>query len=200
MEIRKLVGEERDEADLIWLQAFQRGTRSALGSMDVYRGRLGDRLERFGLWDSGGLQATFEIVHSALPFGPESVLPTGYISFLACLPAGRGRGYGGAGIAYLLQHMRDAGQVASTLQPFDFDYYRRFGWEWICTPLRTPGRSTDVDGRPFLRAEWRNARWSAITGWSAAEFHLYQITHGKDRLTISQIALQYPYRFAGLEL
>lgn len=22
--------------------------------------------------------------------------------------------------------------VVSTLQPFDFDYYRRFGWEWIC--------------------------------------------------------------------
>jgi predicted acetyltransferase len=133
LEIRKLVGEERHEADLIWLQAFQRGTRSGLAGMDAYRERLGDRIERFGLWDSGGLQATFELVHSALQFGPESVLPTGYIASIACLPAGRGRGYGGAGIAYLLQHMRDAGQVVSTLQPFDFDYYRRFGWEWICT-------------------------------------------------------------------
>jgi predicted acetyltransferase len=29
--------------------------------------------------------------------------------------------------------MREAGQVVSTLQPFDFDYYRQFGWEWICS-------------------------------------------------------------------
>lgn len=133
MEIRKLVGEERSEAALIWLQAFQHGMRSALVGMDAYRDRLGYRLERFGLWDSGGLQATFEMVHSALHFGPETVLPTGYIASIACLPASRGRGYGGAGIAYLLKHMRDAQQVVSTLQPFHFDYYRQFGWEWIGT-------------------------------------------------------------------
>ncbi len=133
LEIRKLVGEERSEADLIWLQAFQRGTRSALAGMDAYRDRLGERNERFGLWDSDGLQATFERVHSALHFGPETVLPVGYVSSIACVPASRGRGYGGACLAFLLQQMRDAGQVVSTLQPFDFDYYRPFGWEWICT-------------------------------------------------------------------
>lgn len=132
MEIRKLVGEECAEAALIWLQAFQRGMRSALAGMDEYRDRLGERLERFGHWDSSGLQATFEMVHSALHFGPETVLPTGYVASIACLPASRGRGYGGAGIAYLLQRMKDAGLVVSTLQPFHFDYYRQFGWEWIC--------------------------------------------------------------------
>lgn len=133
MEIRELAVEECSEAALIWLQAFQRGTRSALAGMDAYRDRLGRRLERFGLWDSGGLQATFEMVHSALHFGSETVLPTGYIASIACLPASRGHGYGGDGIAYLLKHMKDAGLVVSTVQPFNFDYYRQFGWEWICT-------------------------------------------------------------------
>ena len=133
MEIRKLVGQERAEADLIWLQAFQSGARSVLPGLEAFRERLGERIERFGLWDTDGLQATFEMVNSALHFGPECVLPVGYIASIACLPAVRGRGYGGAGLAHLLQHMRDTGQVVSTLQPFDFDYYRRFGWEWICT-------------------------------------------------------------------
>ena len=68
LEIRKLVGEECSEADLIWLQAFQRGTRSGLAGIDAYRERSGDRLERFGLWDSGGLQATFEMRQFRSPF------------------------------------------------------------------------------------------------------------------------------------
>ena len=72
------------------------------------------RIVRFGLWDSVGLQATFEMVNSCLHFGQEAILPTGYISSIACLPASRGRGYGGAGLKYLLEHMRDAGQVLST--------------------------------------------------------------------------------------
>ena len=166
MEIRKLVGEECSEADLVWIQAFQRGTRSGLAGINAYRERAGDRFERFGLWDSGGLQATFEMVNSALHFGPETVIPTGYIASIACLPASRGRGYGGAGLAYLLKHMRDAGTVVSTLQPFDFDYYRRFGWEWVCANrfYTIPSRLLRPDPETqYVRAAMREDR-SRIQG------------------------------------
>ena len=147
IEIRKLVGEELYEADLIWLQAFERGTRSVLESLHEYRDRFAYRIVRFGLWDSVGLQATFEMVNSALHFGPDAVLPAGYISSIACRPASRGRGYGGAGLTHLLKHMREAGQVVATLAPFSFDYYRPFGWEWICTSrcYKIPSRVLQPD-------------------------------------------------------
>lgn len=154
MEIRRLGGNDYAEADSIWLQAFQSGTRSALAGMDRYRGRLGCRLERFGLWDASGMQATFELVRSGLHFGPETVLPAGYIASIACLPAGRGRGYGAESVRYLLKYMRDAGLVVSTLQPFRFDYYRRFGWEWISVNrfYKVPSRLLPSDsGREYVR-------------------------------------------------
>jgi predicted acetyltransferase len=34
-------------------------------------------------------------------------------------------------LKHVLEQMRDAGQVISLLEPFSWDYYRRFGWEWI---------------------------------------------------------------------
>ncbi|HLV81992.1 MAG TPA: GNAT family N-acetyltransferase, partial [Chthonomonadaceae bacterium] len=53
------------------------------------------------------------------------------IAGVACLPASRGRGYAGAGLKYALERMREAGQILSALFPFSWDYYRRFGWEWV---------------------------------------------------------------------
>jgi predicted acetyltransferase len=131
LEIRKLAENELEAADLLWLQSFERGARSQLAGLHAYRNLFNYRIDRFGLWDSAGLQATFEMTNTHLHFGPDVVLPTGYISSIACAPASRGRGYGGAGLKHLLAHMRNAGQVVSTLAPFDFDFYRRFGWEWI---------------------------------------------------------------------
>src|SRR5579871_1235616 len=131
LEIRRLVGEELHEADLIWLQAFERGALDRLKGLPVYRQAFSDRIERFGLWDSAGLQATFQMTNTRLHFGPEAVLLASYISSIACRPASRGRGYGGAGLKYLLKHMHEAGTVLCTTAPFSFDYYRPFGFEWI---------------------------------------------------------------------
>ena len=89
MEIRKLVGEERAEADLIWLQSFERGTRSVLESLHEYRNRFAYRIERFGLWDSVGLQATFEMVTA----------PQGLKSRRTSLAAARTRYYDRLGAA-----------------------------------------------------------------------------------------------------
>jgi len=67
----------------------------------------------------------------------------------------RGRGFAGALVKRSLEVMRDSGQYLSSLWPFDFRYYRAYGWEWtgegrsITIPLELlpPTREADhVEG------------------------------------------------------
>ena len=131
VEIRRLQPGELREADLLWLQCFERGRIGALD--DLPEGRVGfeNRMVRFGLWDAAGMQAAFQMYACRVRFGPATVLPATYISSIACAPAARGRGYGAAGLRHMLEDMRDAGQVLTRHSPFHHDYYRQLGWEWI---------------------------------------------------------------------
>jgi len=130
-QVRRLSEGESEEGDLIWLQAFERGNLDRLPSLRSFRDQFNYRIVRFGLWDSEGMQATFEMMNTQLNFGPAMLLPSTYISSIACKPASRGRGYGGAGLIHMLSDMRDSGKVLTTLCPANYDYYRQFGWEWI---------------------------------------------------------------------
>lgn len=131
MEIRRLVEEEFEEADYLWLQSFERGCLGSLSGLDRYRDGFEHRIDRFGLWDDAGMQATLQMYATRWQFDPEVILPTSYISSISCAPAKRGREYGKACLRRALEHMRAAGQVLSTLCPFEFAYYREFGWEWV---------------------------------------------------------------------
>ncbi|HLV80381.1 MAG TPA: GNAT family N-acetyltransferase, partial [Chthonomonadaceae bacterium] len=90
-----------------------------------------DRMVVYGGHDAAGLQASVVVVDYRLHFGPDVLVLMGAIEGVACLPASRGRGYAGTMLKHVLEQMRDAGQVTSLLEPFSWDYYRRFGWEWI---------------------------------------------------------------------
>ena len=129
--IRQLRTDEYEEADLIWLQAFEHGNRSQLPSLLESRLEVANRSHRFGLWNGEGMQAVFELTNTALLYDPNLILPAGYISSIACKPASRGKGYGTAGLRHLLEHMRQAGQRIAFLTPFDFGFYHRLGWEWV---------------------------------------------------------------------
>jgi ribosomal protein S18 acetylase RimI-like enzyme len=119
-------------ADAFFEGVVKAGPTAIFGILDNFDAWL----KQAGLCPTVGTQPLASILSQA-----------GYISSIACLPASRGRGYGGAGLKRLLEHMRDAGQVLSTLFPFSFDYYRRFGWEWIC-----PSRGYKVPTR-ILRSD-----------------------------------------------
>lgn len=145
--IRELAGkEEHQEADLLWLQCFERGCRSSLDVLPRWREGLEDRILRFGLWDDLGMQATLQMYETPSQFGSEVVIPGTYISSIACAPVRRGRGYGVACLKHALEHTRDAGLLLSTLSPFEYGYYRRLGWEWVkvLRHYRVPSRTLNV--------------------------------------------------------
>ncbi len=146
-DIRKLADHEHEEADLVWTQAFRGGNREALDELRAYRERFGERIVRFGVWDSSGMQATLQMMTGHSYFGPEATLPSTYISSIACLPAARGRDYGGAGLIHILGHLREAGQLVTTLCPANYGYYTRLGWDWVSVRryYRTPSRVLPVD-------------------------------------------------------
>ncbi len=143
------------QADLLWLQSFERGHLQSLEVLPKYNVKFGPRQVQFGLWDSVGMQATFRMYDLPVRFGTDVVMPATVITSLCCAPAARGRGYGGEGLKYMLAHMREAGQVITILAPFDMDYYRRLGWEWVQTTRtnRVPTRVIPVGPEAnFVRA------------------------------------------------
>jgi predicted acetyltransferase len=126
VEIREVREDEREAAYYIGSQAFRQGAR------DNSMMNRPDQLPRvtFGVWDAAGMQAKVTILAYRVYLGPDVVVPMGGVAGVACLPASRGKGYAGKCLKYSMERMRDAGQVVSTLFPFSFDYYDRFGWAW----------------------------------------------------------------------
>jgi predicted acetyltransferase len=141
VEIRRLEQSELELALPMWSQAFDKGERS----MDEWREmeqRFGDRNVTYGLFDAAGLQATVLITDCKVSHGPDILIPLGGVSGVACLPAGRGKGYAGDAVRYVLERMKEAGQVTSALEPFSWRFYQNLGWDWTgvrrryCVPSR----------------------------------------------------------------
>jgi predicted acetyltransferase len=127
VEIRPLTEEHKSESLYVGAQAFGQGERGPSWLDAPNR----PDLDGWGLWDAAGLQARLYVNRYQIHLGPEAVVPMGGVAGVACLPASRGKGCAGALMRYALERMREAGQCVSVLCPFSFDYYRRFGWEWI---------------------------------------------------------------------
>lgn len=126
-QIRLLEKAEIEEANYIWSQAFRRGRRGDSDWVDNTHGGT----FTCGVWDQNGLQAVVVVCDYRVHLGAEVVAPMGGIGGVACLPASRGKGYAGDALRYALQQMRERGFYLSALFPFSWDYYRRFGWEWV---------------------------------------------------------------------
>jgi predicted acetyltransferase len=131
MEVRVLTKEEEKECTPLWSQAFEHGRRD----MSEWEDWPDDATEggsyNCGVYDAAGLQAVVSVYDYRVHLGPEVVVPMGGIGGVACLPASRGKGYAGACLKFSLERMRETGHIVSTLFPFSFEYYRRFGWEWV---------------------------------------------------------------------
>jgi predicted acetyltransferase len=128
MEIREVGPEGVSEALYIGRQAFMHGERTGEGWFnDPNR----PETLMLGVYDEDGMQAGMGIHAFRVHLGPDVVVPMGGIGGVACLPASRGKGYTGACLKVALERMREAGQVISSLYPFSWAFYRRYGWEWV---------------------------------------------------------------------
>jgi len=61
----------------------------------------------------------------------DGVLPMGGIASVATWAEARGRGYVDALLRESLRTMREAGQVVSALYPFAWNFYKRYGWDFV---------------------------------------------------------------------
>ncbi len=131
LEIRVLTPEEIPLANPIWAQAFHHGERrDSVGDwVDTTHGKS----YTCGVFDSAGLQAVVVVNDYRIYLADRAVVPMGGIGGVACMPAVRGKGYAGKCLEFTIAQMRETGHITSTLFPFSFDYYRRFGWEWVGT-------------------------------------------------------------------
>ena len=130
MDIRQLTGEELEQQYYVWSQAFEHGKRDMSEWRDDDRNNSA-RQAVYGIYEDAGLQAAFLLVNMHLHFGPDVVVPMGAVNGVAVLPDARGKGYASAGVRHLLQQMRRAGHCVSILEPFDWDFYRGLGYEWV---------------------------------------------------------------------
>jgi predicted acetyltransferase len=155
LEIRRITAEDYEAHRHIASLAFARGKTPEF-TPEVYD--QPDRT-RIGVYENGRLQATLGIVDFQYIFG-ESRRPCGGIAGVASDPAMRGRGFAGTLVKRSLELMREKGQYLSSLWPFDFRFYRAFGWEWtgetrrFTVPLDLVPSTRETD---FVEGVYENA-------------------------------------------
>ena len=128
MEIREYGPEEQESATYIGRQAFAHGSRGGSNWIDDPNRPT---VTSLGVYDEGGMQARLSMIHYQVHLGADVIVPMGGIGGVSCLPASRGKGYVGALLTATLERMRDLGMVISSLYPFSWEFYRRYGWEWV---------------------------------------------------------------------
>ena len=150
MDIRQLMGEELEKQYYLWSQAFENGKRDMSEWRDWDRDNH-DRQAVYGIYDESGLQGTFLLVNMHLHFGPDVVVPMGAVNGVAVLPGSRGKGYASTGVRHLLEQMRHLGHCVSVLEPFDWDFYRGLGYEWVGLNRRYSVPSRVLKSSPYTK-------------------------------------------------
>jgi len=124
MEIRPIKKSEFDELKRVNRQAFvlteERVNRWFTKDFDLSRTRA--------LFVDGRMQSLLEIIPFQAWFNDKKI-PMGGISGVASPPESRRKGYVRKLMEYSLKDMKEKGFPISTLYPFSFDFYRKFGWE-----------------------------------------------------------------------
>lgn len=86
-----------------------------------------DKIFALGVFDGEQMLAALRINPYQAWLGGRKV-PLGGIAMVATPPEQRRRGHVDRLLQAALAQMRDAGQILSALQPFEFAFYRRYGW------------------------------------------------------------------------
>ena len=128
MEIRKLTEEDFIQSLKLSMYAFQyRVPKDEIASgME----KLKDQ-KVLGIWEQNSLAAKLHIIPLSVHMGGEE-WKMGGIAGVATYPESRRGGYVKSLIMESLKQMRAEEQIVSLLAPFDFPFYRKFGWEILC--------------------------------------------------------------------
>jgi predicted acetyltransferase len=148
MEIRILSEEEHKQAGFIWSMAYSFGKYSEPDDAEPSSDPDFGGTYTCGVFDEAGLQAVVVVNDYRIYLGSEVVVPMGGIGGVASLPASRGKGYAGKCLLYSLEKMRETGHITSMLYPFSFEYYRRYGWEWVGTQRSYKVDTSALQGFP----------------------------------------------------
>ena len=130
MDIRVVGPEDYERVAYLGRQAFAHGERGGSSFTDDPNR---PPVTILGAYDDAGLQARVSIIHYNVHLGAGVIVPMGGIGGVSCLPASRGKGYVGRLLDAALVSMREQGMVISSLFPFSWEFYRRYGWEWVGT-------------------------------------------------------------------
>ncbi len=143
MEIRKLTDNDRDAVFRVLSHAFMNGDRDPSWFNEPM-----PPLESWGVWEGDRLEATATVLAFDMHLGGDAVAKMGGVAGVASLPASRGKGYARDVLAQALEGMRDAGQTVSILFPFNHDFYRGLGWDWVGHTRRYSVPSRALRGSP----------------------------------------------------
>jgi len=121
-EIRPLHESELDQQFNMTAQAFQIPAERVMQA----RSRPTNALSR-GLFVDGDLRVSLVLIPLQVWFGGRLV-PTAGLSGVATPPQWRRQGYIGRLLRATVDEMRERGESISTLYPFDFPFYKHYGW------------------------------------------------------------------------
>lgn len=125
MEMRELVEEDYLESLKLSMYAFQ---------YMVTEEKIPNRLEKvkdhkiIGIWQENNLAAKLHIIPLQIYMNEEK-WNMGGLAGVATYPEYRRNGYVKALITESLKKMKEDYQIVSLLAPFDFSFYRKYGWE-----------------------------------------------------------------------
>jgi predicted acetyltransferase len=124
---------------------------------DPPSGEESDPEGTIGIVEDGRLRAALTICDFQTHWGA-TTLPMGGIAGVATYADARGRGLVDRMLRQSLERMRANGQVVSSLFPFAFAFYRKFGWDWVgekrtyVLPLRELPRRREITAARELDA------------------------------------------------
>jgi predicted acetyltransferase len=124
MEVRQIATEEYDQFRRICKYAF-----TVLPEVMPYW--LPDDLDLTwtrAVFDNGKMASITQVIPFRVFYG-DALIPMGGYSGVATPPEYRRKGYVRQLLFHSLKDMRDNGVPLSYLYPFEFSYYRKFGWE-----------------------------------------------------------------------
>lgn len=160
-----------------------------------------------GAFENGRIRASLTTLPFDVHWGASgTTLAMGGIAGVATFAEARGRGMVGALLRHSLEQMRAAGQTISSLYPFAWAFYRRYGWEWVgrqmsvtvpLAELRSAPEGRHVEQVAGTAEEVRAALTPAYSGFArryrgtfTAESHRWNqsLRHDDNRTTHAYLA------------
>jgi predicted acetyltransferase len=137
IEIRPLDPADHHRNRVLMSHAFGKGRVVPPPAPDAPPVEAKDVANTLAAYAGGKLVASLTTVPFDVRWGADATLAMGGIAGVATFAEARGQGLVDGLLRRSLEEMRAKGQTISSLYPFAWAFYRRYGWDWV-------GRKRDV--------------------------------------------------------